>query len=182
MKINEKMNLVIPVETDGITYYAHSTPLTAEAFDEHFLLISQTFNEIFQRGLNSMTGPRIAAKVMNALAEKQNDQLAATAIMNEIRRTTMVIAPDGPMLLAEAVTKGIIDAEDLDILENALVFFIVVSAIHRPATRRTTMEIAVALWTGQITSLNSTAFAASLRTSTVTESSGAKVAGSSVPS
>jgi hypothetical protein len=190
MKINRKMNLVIPVETGDVTYHVHSEPLSQEMFDEYFVLIAQTFNELFSRGLAAMTGPRVAAKMLKRLSVLEESEpgkpgigAGAVAIMNEIRRLTMVIgAQGGPVLLEDAVRAGIIDGEDKDILENALVFFIVVSAVLPPAERRQTMERAVALWSGQLTSLNSTAFADSLPKSTPAANSGVTVAGSSVPS
>lgn len=189
MKLDQRLNLVIPIEQGGRTYHVHCTPISMEMFDAHFRLIARTNTEIFGGGYGALSGPRIAAKLMRE-ASINLETIAMpgrpvqagrgdgfNAIMTEIRRLTMVIgAPGGPILLEDAVGKGVVDALDRDILENALVFFTVVSVMEDPRESARMMDVACSLWSGQMTSSNSTAFADSLRTSTATESTGEKAA------
>ena len=57
-------------------------------------------------------------------------------------------------------------------VENAIVFFIAVSATLNRAERKPMLESACGLWSAQLSSLNASAFAASLPRSTGTGSSG----------
>ena len=207
MKIDKRLNLVIPVEIgtetvpvlkDGkpvmeagkpvteakpINLYVHSQPISKEVFEQHFEVIGQVFSAIHGDGYGSLAGPRLAAMLLKKIAISRGaweGPLGVDAgIMNEIRRLSMVILPAGETLtLQEAMTRHLIEQQDIDVLENAIVFFIVVCAMHRPPVARGMMAGAAGLWSAQITSLDSTEFARSLLTSTETGSSGAKATGS----
>lgn len=133
------------------------------------------------------------------------------ALLPEIRRLANVIAPIGPWSTAQpavqateteparpivpsqparwepvpidmAVTAKAIDAEDAKEVENILVFFTLCSWVPYRAERATMVGAMAAFWLGQTTSSGSTAFAASLPTSTATASSGQKAGQSSIPS
>lgn len=195
MNIDKRLNLVIPIEIGQetvvingenvikpVNLYVHSQPISKEVFDQHFEVIGLTFATIHGEGYNALAGPRLAAKILKKIAISRGaweGPLGVDAgIMNEIRRLSSVVLPNHETLtLHDAVARKLIEPEDIDILENALVFFIVVSAMHRPAVARALMEEVAGLWSAQITSLDSTAFARSLQTSTETASSGAKVMG-----
>lgn len=174
MKIDQRLNLVIPIETnDGRTLYAHSTPFSEEFFDQHWLLIGKVFSGIYSEGLGPMAGPRLAAKMLKHISiqiesepGRQGTGMGANAVLAEVRRLTTVITPDGSVLLQEAIDKGLIDKTDKGTLENAIVFFIVVSAMHQRRTLEETMQSVCGLWNAQMSSLNSTDFADSLRKST----------------
>lgn len=189
MKIDQRMNLVIPIDIGGgVTIHAHSTPISEETFDQHFLLIGKTHAGIYGEGLGELGGPRLAAKMMKRISINMETQpgrigqgLGYAAVIAEIRRTTMVCGPDGMVTLQEAVDKNLVDKTDIDVLENAIVFFIAVSAMLRPADLRVTLDGVCGLWGARLSSLNSTDFNDSLRKSTAIDNSGAKAAASRVP-
>lgn len=207
MKIDKHLNLVIPIYGDEVPKldekgvavldankkpvmvqpvraYVHSTPLSREVFEKHFMVIARTFTAIYGGGLGQFGGPPIAMLLLKSVAEQQNawegDDGVRLGLVEEIRRTTTVMLPGEqgkgwqPVPLGVAVNRGAIDADDKSEVENAIVFFIVVSAMHKRAERRAILESVVDLWGAQISLLNSTDFAASLSTSTATANSGAK--------
>lgn len=180
MKIDKRMNLVIPVEReDGPTVYVHATPVSAETFNQHFRIIAKVWSEIAADGFGVASGPRIAAKILRDIAERENVWDGAGGVemtlMQEIKRLTMVLTPGGakpPMLVIDAVKAGLLDAEEQDIVENAIVFFTAASLMLRGEQRRAMLEASAGLWAAQLTLLNSTAFLGSLPTSTETDNSG----------
>ena len=90
----------------------------------------------------------------------------------------IVPGPDGwetlPWQTAKAAGK--IDDGDAGELENAIVFFIVVSAIHKRRALEATLLAVAGLWSAQTSSLNVTEFQNSLPKLTGTDSSGATAA------
>lgn len=181
--INEKLNLVVPLYRDtGLYAYVHSVPVSREVFEANFLLISKTFTAIYTEGLSEITGPRIAGLVMNSIAQAmqastKSDINPAQSLLNEIRRLTTVLVSDAGgwqnLTLHDALAMRKLDEDDVVEVENAIVFFICVSSIHRRAVLREILPGAVELWGARISSLNATAFAASLPTSTETGTSSA---------
>jgi hypothetical protein len=190
MRLNEKLNLVIPIydADDKISAYAHSTPISREAFEDSFVLISKTFSAIHGEGLGSIAGPRVASLILREVAKRNDDKAgtltaAALTLMNEIRRLTNVLTP-GPngwtMIPFEEAAKTI-DPDDLSEVENAIVFFIVYSAMHKRQTLKDLLTGAAKMWGAQVSSLTPTAFAASLPTSTETVNIGEIAHRSSLP-
>ena len=171
MKLNEKLNFVIPLygDDDVITAYVHSTPISREVFEAHFLVISRVFAAIHAEGLGEIAGPRVAALILQKVAERMNDPKSAESLLNEIRRLSHAIIrnPGGwiKMPLQDAIDGKHIDDEDASEVLNALVFFTAVSAMHRRQVAREVLNGAAKLWGAQILSLNSTDFVASLKTS-----------------
>ena len=187
MKIDKNLNLVIPIYGDDdstVRAYVHSTPIAREVFEKYFMTIAQTFASIYGGGLGQLGGPPVAMLLLKQQAEKANawdgPEGINAGLVEEIRRMTSVIVPGEPgkgwqpLPLQVAVDRGFLNPDDKAEVENAIVFFIVVSAMHNRAVRRPILEGAVDLWGAQISSLNSSAFAASLATSTATGNSGEK--------
>jgi hypothetical protein len=203
MRIDHRLNFVIPLfgpeiaKTDGdgkpvigpdgrpvmiqpVTAYVHSTPIAAEVAERHFLILAQTFSQIFNQGLGAAAGPGVAMMLMKRIAQRtgewEGDNGVERSLVEEIRRCTMVAIP-GPsgwtaVPLQVAVDRKVIDDEDRREVENAIVFFIAVSATLNRAERKPMLESACGLWSAQLSSLNASAFAASLPRSTGTGSSG----------
>lgn len=192
MEINKKLNLVIPV--GGA--YVHSTPISQEAFARYYLVIGQTFAQIYSKGLNSSAGPRLALYLLRDAARDlggDNEELRAASLADvengliaEIVRLSnwVSLTPNGwaTIPLYEALSGKLLDDESRDEVLNTIVFFTVLWAMHRREVRVEILESAMSLWSGQLVSSNSTEFAASLPTSTATDASGAKTPVSSVPS
>lgn len=185
MRINERLNMVVPVDLPTGTAYVHATPISADVFEASFMLVSKTFASIYSEGLGPAAGPRVAAMLLRRIAKETGDVPGADALLSEIRRLANVLAPTAngwdTMPLEEAVTKGVFSKEDVSEVENAIVFFIVASAMHRRSDLAEILGGAANLWGAQITSLSFTAFRDSLPTLTEPVSSGVTEAASSVP-
>lgn len=185
MRIDKRLNIVMPVESsDGKTVHVHAEPISLAVFEANALLIGKTFAAIFQEGLGSIAGPRVAAALMRRLADATGMRPECDALLNEIRRLANVVAPAeqgwSVFPLQEAVDQKYFDERALSEAENALVYFTVASSMHRKSDLAEILDGAAQLWGAQTTALNSTAFKDSLPISTATASSGER-AGSSVP-
>ena len=183
MEIDRKLNLVIGIDQGKWTIYVHSMPISAEIFKRYYKVIGRTFSEIFKTGLDFTAGPRVAA-MLNMWDGTDGVQ---NGLLNEIRRLTNVVLPDQGgawtvLPMEEVVRRKLISDEDLSEVDNAIVFFIVSSAMHRRPTLKAMMEGAALLWGGQITQSNVTEFAAGLQTLTPEENTGAKATRLSIPS
>jgi hypothetical protein len=181
MNIDRKLNLAIPLEREnGQFIFVHAMPIGEQVFDQHFAIIGKTMAAIFNEGFGEVAGPRVAAKVMKKIAIDEQAWDGAMGVnatlMQEIRRLTNILMPAGsdqPMLLLEdAARRGIVTKQELDEVENALVFFTVVSSMCRAPVKRATLDGMAGLWGAVITSSNATEFRSSLQTSKETDSSG----------
>ena len=179
MRLNEKLHLVVPIydENDDPNSYVHSAPLSREVFESHFLLISKTFTAIHAEGLGEIAGPRVASLIMRKVAERMRNMESYQALMNEIRRLTNVLTREGGrwamIPFQDAMDRKAIPAGDLAEVENAIVFFMLLSAMQQRRMLAHFLTGAAELWGAQISSLDCTAFAASLPISTATANTGA---------
>lgn len=178
MKISKKLNLVIPMELDdGGTYYAHSTPLSREAFEKYYKLIARTFSAMYEDGMSTIAGPRVAALMLRSAAEElQLDEGIVAELLNEVRRLTNVMLPSEEGWQAipfqAAVNRGMIDDDAAAELEGQIVFFICNSAMHTKERLKVILHGLTLLWGSQITLQNSTEYLRSLQTSIEDESTG----------
>jgi hypothetical protein len=191
MKIDRKLNLVVPVErAPGETVYVHAMPLGREVFERYFLVISKAFAAIYNEGLGFVAGPRVAAMLIRRVAEDLNvwdgPEGVEAGLVAEMRRLSNVLAPSPKgwtqIPLQQAIDQGFIDEADASEVENAIAFFTVASAMHRRAELKDVLEGASKLWGAHVSSLNCTEYTASLPTSTEGETTGARVIQSPIPS
>lgn len=190
MNIDQKLNMVIPIEEDRGTVYVHAEPIGAEVFERYFMPIAKTFSAIYSGGLGITAGPRVAALLLRRIAREDGaldgPEGVEAGLFTEITRLANVISKTAtgwqPIPLEQAIKENVIDQDSAREVENALVFFTVLSSMHRRSMRRMSLESACELWAAQIVSSNCTAFAASLPTPTGTVSSGEKAPASSIPS
>jgi len=192
MRINEKLNLVVPVDTATGKIYVHSVPLQLEAFERYYQLIWNTFSRIIvteNETAGTIGAVRVAAMMLKTVANSMNaweGPMGGAELMAELRRLSNVIVPGDngwqTMPLEDAVRTGLLDPLDKSEVENAIVFFIVSSAMHRREMLRRVLQGMETLWDAQITSSNSTEFIASLPKLNEAENTGAKTPASSVPS
>lgn len=193
MKIDRKLNLVIPIDReDGSRIYVHSSPISMAVFESYYLVMAKTFSSIYNEGLGVTAGPRIAALVLKRVADNmgiwEGETGVRNGLVNEMRRLTNVITPsdDGWQTIPfkEAIDRGLIDEDEVSEVENALTFFTVAYRLHRKVEREAILNGASRLWGGLIESLDSTEFMRSLPTSTPTAPTGANPTAtpSSIPS
>lgn len=182
MTINKALNFVVPVKRDdGTTIYVHSTPISRDIFNQHFLVISKAFTAIYTEGLGPYGGPRVAMMLLKKVAANMGEgqlELVEKGLIAEIHRLSNVLVPSdtgwSTIPLPDAVARGMVSLDDVDEVENAIAFFILASAMHKKEDALIMLPEAARLWSAQTTSLNSTAFAASLRTSIVIDNTGPK--------
>lgn len=193
MKISRQLNLVQEFETEKGILYLHSMPLSVEVWRNYFLVLSKTYSQLFAQGIHTIAGPVIARLMLERIAKAdgvwEGDEGVERGLLAEMRRLSNVLAPTGAgwtMVPYEtALQHNLIDPEAAEEMEGALVFFMCASAVLRGPKAREKLEILLGimdrLWDAHSTSLDITAYLASLPTSTPAESSGAKMLVSSVP-
>jgi hypothetical protein len=190
VRINKKLNMVIPVERDEGKVYVHSVPISSEVFERYHLVIAQTFSAFHLHALGPIGAPRTAALILKDIAKNkgawEGEDGIEFGLMGEIRRLTNVAVAGArgwePVPLEEAVRLGVLDDQDKSEVENAIVYFTVSSAMYRRGELAVTLDTLCKLWDAQTTSLNITEYAASLPTSIETGSFGERVTPSSIPS
>lgn len=190
MRINKSLCLIVPLyddETGKLVANVHSTPLSEEVVERHFLLLAQTFSQIFSQGLGVASGPAVALRLLRRIAENSGQWTdektgapgEAQALIEEMRRLTSVLVPGEPgqawqqVPLQAAVERSFVSADDKAEVENAIVFFIAASATLPRSPRKELLLQAVDLWGARLSSSSATDFAASLKTSTGTANTGA---------
>jgi len=197
LKINKRLNLVIPIfedlpeDADEQTKeaaqpiaYVHSTPISADTFDRYYLVIAKTYAAIYSEGLGMVGGPRVADKLLKTIATDMKiwDSVGGVkmGLMEEIYRLTNVIAVNPtkggwePYQWGDAKKLGIISNEDASEVEAALIFFMCCSTMHRRSQVETLAGAAMKLWGARIESLDCMAFMNSLTTSTAIGTTGEK--------
>ena len=188
MKINNKLNLVVEVETGEGTIFVHSTPLSREVFERYFLIIGKTFASLISEGLSFVSGPRVAAMMLRKIAQDagvwEGRDGINNGLMAEIRRLSSVVIPSTSgwvtMPLQDAIDRKTMDEDDIAEVEGIITFFICASAMSRKTEIGHVLD-RMRLWCALTTSLNSTAYAASLPISTTEDTSEAPMITSSVP-
>lgn len=183
MKIDRKLNLVIPVYDDqDRPIYVHSMPISKEVFETYFRVLSRAYSEILTGGFGIMAGPRVTALIVKDIAKNEGrwegPEGVERGLFAEIFRLTNVIVSGErgweTIPLDEARRRGSIDDGDFAEVENAILFFTVNSHMMRRREAPTLLESAAQMWGAQTSSLDCTAFQASLPTSIKVENIGEK--------
>jgi hypothetical protein len=189
MRLDNKLNLITEIETDDkATIFVHSTPISRDVFEKYFLVISKTFASIISEGLSFISGPRVAAMMLKKIASDQGVWEGRAGVevglISEIRRLSNVIMPSekgwNTVPFQDAIDKQLLHPDDIAEVEGLICFFICASAMSRRTEIASVLD-RMAVWGSSTTLLNSTAFAASLPTSTETETSLPSVNTLSVP-
>lgn len=188
MRINNKLNLVVELETAEGTIFVHSTPLSREVFERYFVIIGKAFSSIMSSGLSIVSGPRVAAMMLKKIAMEEGvwdiRDGVQNGLMAEIRRLSNVIYPTTggwqSIPLQSAIEREVIDEDDLSEVDNIIAFFTCVSAMVRRGELADVLEKMI-LWGARTSSFNVTEFLNSLPILTATETSSPKATASSVP-
>lgn len=190
MKLDRRLNLVVPVEQDQGTIYVHAAPISSEVFERYFKVIARAYTSIFANNLTSVSAPRVAFLLLKDAALEmgvwEGKDGVESGLLAEIRRLANVALPRPgggweAMPYEDVRAQKLIDDADLAEVENLLVFFILISAMSRKKDTSGMLGIVSVLWEAQITSSNCTEFLASLPTSKPPEPTGAKAPASPIP-
>lgn len=191
IKINRRLNFVIPIDTDAGVVHIHSVPVSREIFDRYYSVIARTFATIYSGRYGMIAGPRVAAKILRTCAEEDGTWEGVGGVENglmaEIKRLSTAVVPGTrgweTLLIEDAVQMGRVSEEDFEEVLNAIVFFCVASSMHNRKDLAGILGGASKLWGGSTTSLNTTEYAAGLTTSTTAGDTGMNVRKlSSIPS
>jgi hypothetical protein len=179
MRIDERMNLVVPLYRDEKIYaYVYSTPVSREVFEAHYWLIAKTHNKLVE--LDRIAGTKVAVFVLKDVAKKERAEESCTAFLAEITRlSNAIVATDDGWTTAPyqaAVDRKMIDMDDAREVDSAIVFFTVGWLMYPLNLRLALLDGAAPAWNAEITSLSLTDFSASLKTSTEIVSFGARAA------
>ncbi|MDE3023901.1 MAG: hypothetical protein KGI54_18950 [Pseudomonadota bacterium] len=201
MRINENLNLVLPVREDedgNPLVYAFHTPITREIFEASFRIIAATKASLFGKGFvfAADTGPRIAALTLkdegrrDAESRGEVDEQGhprdggAHALLAEIKRLTLILAPSShgwDMLPVDtAIHSEYMDEDEWREVESALVFFTCPYALATKTVKENLASVIASVLRGLITSSPVSEYAASLPKLTGKQGSTEKE--SSVPS
>lgn len=177
MRLNDRMNFVVPIYRDGPdpAAWVHSTPISNEVFESNWVLLSRTFTVLMSQGLGSfMVGPKVAKLALRDVAAEISGSAAdadtvSSPFLNEVRRLSSVMIPVAGVWdtipLQEAERRKLLTEDEIRTTESQLAFFMLGWHLYPPQERQFNLDGAARIWGAQMSSLNSTAFAASLRTS-----------------
>jgi hypothetical protein len=180
VSINKKLNLAVPLETDAGKIWVHSVPLSKEVFEANYLVLTRTLSAIYVNGLGPAMAPRVAAMMLKDTAkEMEIEEAVQNNLIQEIYRLSNVLLPNPnggwqTVPFGEVKMKKMVDEDALSEAENAIVYFIVASAVHIKKELPMAYQGLKQIWSGQITPLNVTAFSNSLTTSTGEGNTGEK--------
>lgn len=178
IRIDKKLNLVVPVEDENGTFYVHAAPLSHVVFERYYKVLAKTFTVVVSN-YSVVSGPRVALMALREVAEDAGmKEEVETGLIPEIRRSANMLVPGDQgwetVMFQQALDRKVLSEEDVSEVENALVFFTVYSAMLKRQQRMELLDGAAKMWGASITYSSVTEYAASLRTSTGRESSGAK--------
>jgi hypothetical protein len=180
MILNKKLNLVMPVETDAGKIWVHSVPISMEVFDANYMILTKTLAYLYLNGIGPSFSPRIARRALKDVAKEMNDEedISANLMMEIYRITNFLMPKDGrwqTIPFAEVKAKKLVDEQLLSEVENAIVYFIVASAVHLRSELQMAYQGLKSNWNVEITSLNVTEYGNSLGTSTQAGTTGENI-------
>lgn len=187
MALDRALNFVVPVETDMGEVLVKSAALSSSFFKRNFLVISKTFSRLHSEGLGVSIAPRVAALMLdqverNLAGVPDEDPSPPSAVMNEVRRLTNAEFPgQGNVPWSQVVSGKMLLEEDIEEVENAIVFFIVASSMYHRRDVEEMIGGAAKLWNARLEFSPNTASAPSSLTSKENASSGATAPPSSIP-
>ena len=189
MRLDKKLNLVIPLEREGEKAYIHSMPISFDTFELFSVVLTKTFSRLMSEGLNFVGGPGVAAVILEETAERtyrrQNPETGdretwldgpdgvKNGLFGEMTRLSNYIFYENgswnQIPFEAAINRNLLEREEIFEVKNQLTFFTVCSHAPPRGDRRGLIEGGASLF-GSLTTLSScTEYLASLSTSTEKE-------------
>lgn len=137
MEINEKLNLVVPLERpDGTKVFVHSVPIGRETFENFYDVFMLAWERIWDTP-NKQAGPRTAMTILRASAKDlgrwedvagKPGSGAESGLLGEVWRLTNIVVPRevsaaGYLPWDVAIKRGFLDEDDQYEAGNAIAFF-----------------------------------------------------------
>ena len=191
MRIDRKLNLVIPIERgDNTTLWVYATPVRKEIFERYYLVLAKTFSMLSRNGLDPRSGPSVAALVLRDTAQATARDVEAnwwdgddgvggkTGLLAEIVRlcNCLVGTSDGwqTVPLQDALDKGLISDDEKAEVMNHLAFFTVSSLVAPKADREILVNGMAAIYRLETTFLSFTEWTNFCKTRTQDANTGEK--------
>jgi hypothetical protein len=180
ISINRRLNLVLPVETDSGKIWVHSVPISREIFESNYMLLTKTLSTLYVNGIGPSFAPRVARLTLRDTAKEMDEENDISAnLIQEIYRITNFLMPNKENIwqtipFYEVKNKKLVDEQTLSEVENAIIYFIVASALHLRSELQMAYQGLKSSWNAQITSLNVTEYGNSLATLTHRDNTGEK--------
>ncbi|MDF7674743.1 hypothetical protein PT277_05325 [Acetobacteraceae bacterium ESL0709] len=174
--INERLNLVVPLESGK--GYVHCPPLSRDAFALCWKLLARTWSSLESDELGITAGAAVAAFALKEQAEQAGPEgeTTYTSLLADINRnaTYIGVSDEGfdPIPLSSALKKGWLNEEERAEVENALIFFIVASALLPAKRKKFILDMLNLLRSVDMTSLDATAYKDSLPSLTTGKATG----------
>lgn len=173
MKIDDKLNLVLPLRADGETVesYVYHTPISKEVFERNYKPLAAVKSELAGKNIQYQmsTGPQIAALALkdeyrnNAVAsgkvddDGNPDESEMRAFFSELARLSMILVPTTAgwenMPVDAAIRGGHVDEDEWSEVESAIVFFTSHFWLTKKASRKKMADASASLLSGFVTSL-----------------------------
>lgn len=193
MKIDRKLNLVIPVERGEDTLWVHATPIRKEVFETYYLVLGKTFSAFAHNGLDPRSGPSVAALVLRDVSQSTPRSLDASwwdgddgvggkaGLLAEIVRLCSCLVGTHDkgwqmVPLQDALDKKLISDDDKSEVMSQLVFFTVASLVAPRQDREILVKGMAAIYQLEVTYSAYTEWAASCKTRMRDASIGEKAA------
>lgn len=182
----------IQTEEKGLVYI-HSTSISRSVFEQFYLelgkVFSQCFDSINQAHL-ALSAPQLAYPALKSLAIQAGNWEGAGGVqfglVNEIKRLTnvMVSGEKGweSIPFDTAVKREVLNEDEEMEALSSLVFFTAISKVAPKDLRNSFLEMAGALRSWELTSLDSTEYMSGLPILTKKETTGKKAKASSIVS
>jgi hypothetical protein len=123
---------------------------------------------------------RLLRKVSKEMGVWDGPAGVERGLMAEIHRLTNVLMPGRggweTVPIHEAKERGFLDSSEASEVDACIVFFTLMSVMHKKTDLKEVLDGAMSLWGAQIELLNCTEYTNFLKTSTTAASSGATVA------
>lgn len=169
MKINSKLNLVVPVDSNEGKIHFHSMPINREVFQRYHFVICAAFTKLLSADM-TITGPKIAAMTVEEIARDMGKWDGDTGVqkgfIGEITRLTNVLClgekgwESYPVNIA--LQRDFIQEDDWEEAKQRIVFFTLVCNMTRMNVRNELLQIMDESWQTQTTSLGCMDFIDSL--------------------
>lgn len=181
VSINKKLNLVIPVDTDTGRIWVHSVPISREIFESNYLLLTRTLSNLYANGIGPAMAPRVSKLVFMDTAKEMDEKTdISSSLLQEIYRLTNFLMPGTgghgwqTIPFGEVKAKKLIDEQQISEVENAVVYFIVASALHLKNELPMAYQGLKSIWNAETTFSSVTQYGNSLTTSTPIDNTGEK--------
>lgn len=174
LRIDKKLNLVVPVDTDSGTVYVHSTPISREVFETYYRVLGRAFADIFRQRLEIVAGPRLAMLILRDVAREQGEDVLENVekgLIAEIHRLTNVAMPmkEGgwnTVPFQDVLDQKLLSEDDVAEVEGVITFFTLASAMFRKKDLPTILNGMASLWGARVVSSTCSEYVASLPRST----------------